>query len=469
VSARVKVPTETEMNYTEELSRFVVDCRMEHLPQGVVETAGRCVLDWIGVTLGAADDPAVAILLDLERSMGGKRQASILGHGTRVTLLQAALVNGMMSHVLDYDDAHSGTRTHPSAPLVPALFAVGEHLGRTGRDLVEAFVAGFEVTLRIGYALGKTYYEKGWHATPVLGRFGAAAGAAKLLGLNAQEVSVALGLAATQAGGLRDVFGTMGKPFHAGTAAAGGLFAALLAGKGFSAPTNLLDPEAGFARVFTSEYNPEAIVKGLGTEYRTMEVNFKPYAACLLVHPVIDGLITLRREHGLDPDSIEEIHVRVAPLNIKVTGDPEPKNGFQARFSLPMAAALAVIYGRATESLFTDATVNDNRIKAVMGKVKPFPDDSLAETETVVKVVMKDGRDYSSHVVSPKGDPDNPMTFEEIAEKTRDLAEKVLSGRAIDRVIRLAGDLERLDNVATLVRACCPGPRSGGTGRVMTK
>jgi 2-methylcitrate dehydratase PrpD len=447
------------VTYTEELSRFIKGARIEDFPSDVIEVAHKCVLDWIGVTLGAVGDPAVALLKDTMLEMGGNEQASVLGYGSRVTMANAALVNGMMAHTLDYDDAHSGVRTHPSAPLVPAILAVGEYIGCSGRDLVEAFVVGCEVTLRVGYALGKNYYEKGWHATSILGRFGAAAGASRLFGLTADQVSMALGLAATQAGGLRDAFGTMTKPFHSGRAAMDGLLSALLARRGFTAPVNILDPGSGFARLFSPDYEPDRLLRGLGTDFETLGVNFKPYAACLLVHPVIDGLIMLRDQNGLDPGAIDEINLSIAPLNLQVTDNAAPIDGLHAKFSLQMAAALALTYGRATESLFTDKMVHDPRIIALMGKVKAVADDALSETEAVINLVLQDGQEYSIHIEAPKGDPRNPLTFEDIAKKARDLAATVISDRVFDEVMDLTDHLEELDTIVTLVHLCCPDRR----------
>jgi len=244
------------MGLTEGLARFVSECGSDGLPQDAVEAVKRCFFDWIGVTLAGAGDPAVKILLGVIQGLGGRKQATILSYGVKTSMLQAALVNGTMAHALDYDDAHSVVRTHPSAPLVPALLALAEHRRLPGRDLVAAFVAGYETTIRMGYALGKEYYERGWHATGVLGRLGAAAGAARLLRLDPGQTAAALGLAATQAGGVRDVFGTMGKPFHSGKAAMDGLMAALLAKDGFTVPEDMLGEGSGFAAVFSSEYNP---------------------------------------------------------------------------------------------------------------------------------------------------------------------------------------------------------------------
>jgi 2-methylcitrate dehydratase PrpD len=442
------------VNYTKELSRFIVELRIERLPQDVIEAAKKSLLDWIGVTLGGSKDTVIQILMDVLNEIDGKGQSSIIGHNSRTTMLNAALINGTMSHILDYDDAHSVVRTHPSAPLVPALLVVAEHRALSGRELITALIAGLEATIRIGYALGKGYYEKGWHATSVLGRLGAAAGVAKLLNLNMGQTSVALGLAATQAGGVRDVFGTMGKPFHAGKAAMDGLLAALLAKRDFSGPSDLLNPEAGFSHVFSDEYDPTFIVNGLGVEYKTLENTFKPYAACLLAHPVIDGLITLKKEHNVEPDTIKEINIWVASLNLKVAGNPEPENGTQAKFSIHAAAALASIYGQATNSMFSNEIINDPRLRALMSKVKPLVDDTLAETEAELTVVLDNGKHHSIHVVTPKGDPRNPLTFDDIAEKMRDLAQGVLSRDATDQIVGLTEDLENLDNVARLLNLC---------------
>ena len=450
------------MSYTETLSRFIVNCRFEDFPAPVLDTVRKCVLDWIGVTVGAVGDPGVLLLKKTIEEMGGRPQASVVGYGTRTTMAGAALMNGAMAHALDYDDAHSGVRTHPSAPLAAAIFPVAESLGISGRDFMTAFAAGCEAMLRVGYALGKAYYERGWHSTSILGRLGSAAGVSRLLGLDAQKTSVALGLAATQAGGLRDTFGTMAKPFHSGKAAMDGLLAAVLAKKGFTAPLNILDPDAGFARVFSNEYEAERIVAGLGKDFCTTEINFKPYAACLLVHPVIDALIALRQRSELDPNSVREILASVAPLNVQTAGNPAPKDGSQAKFSLHMAAAVALIHGRATERFFTDQMANDAQIKATMAKVRLFADGALSETEAFVKVLLEGGREDSVHVAAPKGDPRNPMTFEEVAEKARDLASEILNGGALDRIVNLVKDLEKLNDVSELVRLCCTGKQQVG-------
>jgi 2-methylcitrate dehydratase PrpD len=444
------------VNYTEKLSRFIVRLSFEELPSHVVDLAKKSLLDWIGVTLGAANAPAVQILMDVLELKGTERQSSIVGRNVKTTMMYAALINGTMSHVLDYDDAHSVVRTHPSAPLVPALLSVAEHRALSGRQLITALVAGLEATIRIGYALGRGYYEKGWHATSVLGKIGTAAGVAGLLDLTIEQTSLALGIAATQAGGVRDVFGTMCKSFHAGKASMDGLLSVLLARKGFSGPLTLLNPDAGFARVFSDEYDPTFIVDSLGVEYRALENSFKPYAACLLTHPVIDGLINLKTEYGLEAGLIREIEVCVNPLNIEVAGNPEPKDGTEAKFSIQAATALVTIYGQATNSAFSDEKVNDQSVRALMSRVKPIADGTLAETEAKLTVRLTNGKEHTIHITVPKGGPDNPLTFEDIANKTLDLAPGTLSRKAIDRVIEVTKHLEDLPNVAEFMDLCRP-------------
>lgn len=447
------------VEYTKALSAFILDRSINNLPVDVADVTRRCILDWIGVTLGAVGQPSVEILKGAIGGEGASSDASIVGYGTRTTVMNAALINGTMAHALDYDDAHSGVRTHPSAPLVAAILPVAERAEKPGLDLMAAFVVGCEVTLRMGYALGRAYYERGWHSTAILGRFGAAAAVSRLLGLDAEQTSIALGLAATQAGGLRDSFGTMAKPFHSGKAAADGVLAAMLAQKGFTGPTDILEPTAGFGRVFTQEYAPEKLLTDLGTRFATTEVNFKPYAACLLVHPLIDALIGIKDSHGLDPASIKEVRASVAPFNIQVTDNPAPRNGLEGKFSLQMAGALALAYGRATERFFTDDTVRQPQLKALMAKIRVIPDPTLSETEAHVTATIQDGREVAIHVTTPKGDPKNPFTFDEIAEKARDLGGAVLSENALDRMVEIVRSLEDLDNSAELVRLCCGGAR----------
>jgi 2-methylcitrate dehydratase PrpD len=443
------------MNLTETLSKFVVQLQMEDFPEEVIETSKKCFLDWIGVTIGGMKDPSVGILVDLITEMGGRKQATVLGYGIKTSILNAALINGIMSHVLDYDDAHSESRSHPSSPLIPALLSMAEYKKTRGRDLITAFVVGFEVGTRIGLALGKTYYEMGWHATSILGRFGSAAGVGKLLQLNEKQLARAIGLAATQAGGLRRVFGTMGKPFHAGKASMDGMLSALLASRGFSAPEDILDGKSNFLEIFSGGYDPNRITQGLGREYQVLKDSFKPYAACLLIHPAIDGLIWMREQGGFELDSVDQIDLEVSPLCMTVTDNPDPKNGLDGKFSIYFCAALALAEGKVQESQFTREKLKDHRIRDFMRKTKALGVDSLKETEAHVVVKLKNKAQLNKRVLAPKGDPRNPMSFDEIADKFRDLTEDLLSDRQMDQLLHLVQNLERIEDPSTLLKLCC--------------
>jgi 2-methylcitrate dehydratase PrpD len=443
-----------DKNITESLAQFVVDSRMEDFPTEVIEASKKCFLDWIGVAFGGMKDPSIRMMIDFIKEIGGKRQASVLGYAMKTNVLNAALINGTMSHVLDYDDAHSGTRSHPSAPLIPALLSVAEWRRQSGSELITAFVAGFEVSTRIGLILGKSYYESGWHATSILGRFGSAAGTGKLLSLNERQLATAFGLAATQAGGLRRVFGTMGKPFHAGKAAMDGMFSAFLSQKGFTAPEDVLDGKLGFLDMFSRQAESARTVEGLGKDWQVLKDSFKPYAACLLIHPVMDGLIWIKNQYQIYPHLIEEVYLEVAPLCLSVTDNASPKDGLEGKFSLYFCAAIALLHGQGKNSLFTDEAVQDPSVKDLMEKIKASSNPSLEETEANVKVKLKNGTEFPHEVFFPKGDPRNPLTFDEIKEKFRDMVQPVLSKKRTDQIIEVIQGLESLEDINKLLKLC---------------
>ena len=442
------------MGATTTLADFVTRSRMEEFPPDVIEMGKKCLLDWLGVTLGGGKEPASQLVIQFVRQMGGEGQASILGLGVKTNVVNAALANGTMAHALDYDDAHSMVRSHVSAPLIAALLPMAEYKRMTGRAFITALINGFEASTRIGSALGREYYEAGWHGTAIIGRLGAAAGVGALLGLTRDQMCHAFGLAATQAGGLRDVFGTMAKPFHAGKAAADGVLAAMLAQIGFTGPTDVLDKGSGFSKLFSSTYRDGPITAGLGETYDILKNSFKPYAACLLVHPVIEALIQLAIGHAFDAEEVEEIMAEVAPLALSAAGNPAPADGLQGKFSLHYTAALAVIFGQAGNSLFRDEVVHDPRVRRVMEKVRVSANSGFTEAEANVSIRLKDGRAYELRVTSPKGDPGNPLTFVEIEDKFTDLVKDTLPGEGTGLIIRTVRHLEDAPDMSALVGLC---------------
>jgi 2-methylcitrate dehydratase PrpD len=442
------------MKVTERLARYVLETSYPSFPKEVVHQGKRCFLDLLGVALGGAKQPLSKILLKMVKDFGGQPQATILGHGLKTNVMNAALVNGAMAHALDYDDTHSGSLGHPSAPLIPAVLAVAEWKGLSGKSALEAFILGFEVETRIGLGMGMKHYDRGWHATSTFGRFGAAVAAGKLLGLSLEEMKIALGLAGTQAAGLRLVFGTMTKPFHPGKCAFDGVLSAILAQRGFTCAPNIIEGKKGYWEVLGDDSNLEPMVKDLGKKYEVLKNTFKPYAACLLTHPTIDAILEMRNKYNLKPEDVEAISCDVGKFCLDSAGQVEPKTGLSGKFSTYYCAALALAEGEAGENMFTDKKVQDPQMVALRKKVKAKVVPGYKDTEAKVTITAKGGKKYSAYVDTPKGDPRNPPTDEELENKFRSLAPSVLPQPRVDRLVETIWSLEKLGNVRQLIRLC---------------
>ncbi len=442
------------MKVTETLARYALEASYQSFPKEVVHQAKRCFLDLIGVALGGANQPLAKILLKTVQGFGGNSQATVWGHGVKTSVAQAALVNGAMAHALDYDDTHVRAMGHPSAPLIPALLAVGEWKGASGKAALEAFIAGFEVETRIGEGMGVRHYNRGWHATATFGRFGAAVAAGKILGLDLEQMKQAMGLAGTQAAGLRLVFGTMTKPFHPGKSAFDGVLSAVLAQRGFTCAPNIIEGKKGYLEALGDDSRLEPMVKDLGKKYEVLNNTFKPYAACLFTHPTIDALIQMRNKYRLRPEEVEEISCDVARFCLDAAGQAEPKTALAGKFSVYYCAALALAEGVAGEDMFTDRKVLDPQMVALRKKVKARGVPGYKDTEAKVTVTTKEGKTYSIYVDIPKGDPRNPPTDKEMEEKFRSLTAGVFAQPKMDRLVKTIWNLEKLGNIRQLIRLC---------------
>jgi len=442
------------MQVTEKLARFAVETSYRSFPKLVVHQAKRCFLDLLGVALGGSRQPLTNILVKVAKDFGGRPQATVLGHGFKTSIMNAAFINGAMAHALDYDDTHVGSIGHPSAPVIPAVLAVAEWKGLSGKSALEAFILGFEVETRIGVGMGPKHYERGWHATSTFGRFGAAVAAGKLLGLSLEEMKQAMGLAGTQAGGLRLVFGTMTKPFHPGKSAFDGVLSAILAQRGFTCAPNILEGKKGFVEALGEDSKLEPMVENLGRKYEVLNNTFKPHAACLLTHPTIDAIIDLRSKYNLQPEDVEEIQCDVAHFCLDSAGQVEPKTGLAGKFSTYYCAALALAEGAAGEDMFTDRKVLDPKMVALRKKVKARINPEFKDTEARVTITTRDDKKYSAYVDRPKGDPRNPPTDQELENKFRSLAAFVLPKRRIDSLVKIIWNLEKVDNIRQVIRLC---------------
>jgi len=438
---------------TELLAESVRAIRFTALPPEVIFLARQCFLDWLGVALGGANEPLTRILRDEALEAGGKPQATLVGTGQRVTAQQAALVNGAASHALDFDDVHMMMSGHPSVPVFPALLALAEQRGATGRDFIAAFVAGFEMECRVGALVMPGHYQAGWHATGTLGTFGAAAACAHLMGLDTGEWRNAMGIAGAQAAGLKSMFGTMCKPFHAGKAAANGLMAATLAGRGFTSNPEVLETPQGFGATQTTTPAPSRALRGLGEEYAIRGVLFKYHAACYGTHETIEGVLRLREQHGIRPEQVEAIHLRVPPGHLNMCNIPEPATALEGKFSLRFTAALALAGEGTGDAAFTDAAVCNPDLVAVRDRVtvEPRGDDEGAPLAagTDVGIRLKDGRELHERVNLDVPATDLDQQWRRLAAKFRGLAAPVIG---VDRAERLLAAVEKLEETASMAK-----------------
>jgi len=443
------------MEVTKTLARYLVNSRWADIPERVRHEASRAVLNWLGCAVGSCRHETVECALAAVRPFCGPPQAAVLGRGERVDILHAALINGISSHVLDFDDTHARA-IHPSAPVLPALFAFAEWRTVSGADFVHAFVLGVEAEERVGLSVFPEHYRAGWHITGTAGVFGSAAAAGRLLALDERQMAWALGIAATQSAGLQEMFGSMCKSLHPGRAAQNGLTAALLAAKHFTSSERAIEAPRGFARVMSTKFDPEVITAGLGERFELLSNMYKPYACGLVVHAAIDGCIELVREHRLTPDAIEAVELMVSPLVLELTGNTAPQTGLEGKFSVYHAVSAAIIHGVAGEAQFSEACVRDPRVVAVRNRVSARVDPAIGRTEARVTIRTRDGRAFNRHVEHALGTLARPLSDADLEAKFRALTSDVLPEGQVEEVIKLCWQLPALRDAGVLGRAAVP-------------
>ena len=363
------------------------------LPDEIRALARQCVLDYVACTLAGASEPLTTMLLAEMTEQGGASQAAVIGHATRLPAASAALVNGASAHALDFDDVNLAMPGHPSVAILPALLALAEVHGSSGAEVIAAFVAGYELQCRIGKTISPGHYDVlGFHATATVGSFGAAAACTHLLGLDADQAATALGIAATQAAGLKSMFGTMCKPLHAGKAAYNGLLAAKLAARGFTSRTDVLECAQGFARTHSPDFNPERAFADAPGGYYIRNNLFKYHAACYLTHAPIETARALRAQHGITPDKVARIHLRLDEACDRVCNIAAPTTGLEAKFSLRLTTAMALA-GVDTGGLtnYSEATAADPTLIALRDKIELTFIPGAGTTKAVLTLDLTDG------------------------------------------------------------------------------
>lgn len=435
---------------------------LEHatLPGEVRLIAKTCILDWLGVTLAGSREPLSEILIEEVTSSGGDARSTIIGHRTKVSSLLATLVNGSASHALDFDDTHLLMMGHPSAPVLPALMALGEERRSQGSSLLAAFVSGVETECRLGALLGGGHYAAGWHSTATLGTFGAAAACAHLLGLDEEQWLHAFGLAGTQAAGLKSVFGTMSKPFHAGKASMNGLLAARLASRGFTSNTEILETHLGFAATHAGRPTMDGIDR-YKDRYLILDTVFKYHAACYLTHSSIESALRIKEENKFDAGSVERVEVIVPQGHLDVCNIHDPVTGLEGKFSLRATVAMALLGIDTTDTrVYTDERMRDRELVAVRDRVGVTPSGEVAGTESKVSVVLKDATTLTAAVDTGQPERDLELQWERLTSKFMGLAAPIVGDeRAWELHARVRG-FEEMEDAGELLELCRPAEES---------
>jgi 2-methylcitrate dehydratase PrpD len=434
--------------------------KLDQCPAEALETARWAILDTVGVTLAGAATATTATIWQAVRPSVGTGKALLFGGRRHVDALNAAIVNGTASHALDFDDCSNTLGGHPSAPILPALWALAETRGASGADLLVAYVTGFEVQSAIARAVNFDHYEKGWHPTATLGTFGSAAACGRLLGLDREQMVTALALAASMASGIKANFGTMTKPFHVGHCSRNGLFAASLAAEGMTANPEALEHPQGFFAVFDGmdRVHPARMLEHWGEPLDLVEpgIAFKRHPCCGSTHPAIDALLQLRAEHELCADAVASVESWTHPRRFRHTNRPDPRSGLDGKFSIQYVLARALMHGLVSLDHFTEEAVRDPAARTVMARIHSAADpaarmDSDEHFYARVRVVTQTNKTYEAFVDRPLGrDRNHPLPEGTLETKFHDCAGQVITADAAKAIVERILAIEEVGDVRSL-------------------
>ncbi|MCD6274376.1 MAG: MmgE/PrpD family protein [Deltaproteobacteria bacterium] len=440
---------EKSIDLTREIAHFIVNTDAADIPQPDMEHAKVALMDWIAVTLVGKEDPLVAKLVNYADLLGGKEQATVIGYGLKKNIIETALINGAASHALDFDDTLEIIIGHPTVTLYPALVALAEWKGFSGKELLAAYLIGLKTAALIGHCGGMDHYMHGWHGTSTIGHFASAAGCSKLLGLDEQQTVYALGIAGTQASGLKSAFGTMCKPFHAGKASQAGLMSALLAADGFTSTDNILEVDFGFLKVLNGKLNKNA-AEVLNAPWEAADLAQKYHASCHATHSPIEGTLAILEEEGLSIDDIKSIKLHVSELALGAAGKTDPQTGLAGKFSIPYCVANALLRSDTGTKAFTDEKVNDPQVKEFMKKISLARNDDFVLVEAIIDLETTTGKMYTRELDVMKDIPGLETKREKITAKFLDLSDAYLGNEKAEKMVAAINNLDQMENVQQL-------------------
>jgi 2-methylcitrate dehydratase PrpD len=457
---------------TTRVADFVVNTQLSDIPLETIELGKKSILDGLGLALSGSKAETAGLVQQYVKGLGcGSGGASVLGFDIKMPARFAALANGIGIHVDDFDDTQLasakdrvyGLLVHPTVCVLPAALATAEVSGKNGKELLAAYQVGVEVECKIAEAISPRHYEDGFHSTGTCGVFGSTSACARLKGLDAVHTARAFAIAASQAAGLRENFGTMMKPFQAGHATESGVVAADFAALGWTGAEQILEAERGFFHAYGGTYDPTVIIERLGNPWTFQDpgVSIKPFPSGSLTHPGMTELQRLIRVNSIRAADVVQVEVGTNHNMLNTLIHHRPTKGLQAKFSMEFCMAILLIDGKADQTKFTDAVVNRSDIQEMMSRVR-FYTDAEAEKAgydkmtTILRITLKDGRVIAGRADFGKGSPANPMTYDEVAEKFLGCAAFAdWPGSKANQVIEMVRKLENIADVRTLTALCC--------------
>jgi len=444
---------------TEAIAQFVARTSFEDLPPAVVSQSKKCLMDFIGLSLAGSREKDIRILAEVVRTLGGREQATVIGFPFKTSAPNAAFVNAAMGHALQLDDGDRLTEAHLGIEIIPSALSVGEIQQCDGKDLLKSIVLGYEVAMRVGYAVSPHHRKRGFSPNGTLGVFGAAAAASSILRLDVDKVQDALGSAGTQAAGLEQfcIDGSASQFLNPSHAAQCGVTSALLAREGFSGSRQILEGACGFCKAFADQYDLDEITSDLGEEFQITKAYFKPYPTCRIFHPQIDALLHITKGNSIRPEEVKEVVVKAHAKDIEMMCNPPPETVAAARLNMPYCLACALVDGEVALDQFTEERIGNRVIIEMMSRISFVPADQELDSfapplcGAIVTVTTHSGKTFEHAVSHPLGEPENPLGDKELAQRFRSLAlsnigdEKKVSN-ILDTILRL----DQLDKVSDL-------------------
>jgi 2-methylcitrate dehydratase PrpD len=445
---------------TDTIAQFICHTQWEDIPQETIEMSKLHILDTMGVLFAGCREKIAAIVKEYIKSLGCRQECTLITQGIKTSAQYAAFGNGIIAHVLDFDDYEIISKAHPSATVLPAVLALGEKLQASGKECLGAYLLGVEVVSKIGRWISPGHYNKGWHSTATLGTLGAASASSKLLKLDPEKTRMAIGIAASMSSGLRGNFGTMTKALHAGHAAKNGVEAATLASLGFTASKNILEQDLGFCNIFAeNNFDLQKMASDLGSSFSIISPGFgkKPYPSCASTHSFLDGILHLINKFDIKVEDVDSVECGIPYLYQKILIHSNPQTGLEGKFSLEFCVALALQERTVNISQFADSKVNEPKIRELIKRIRRviIEKDGGKGTQSpgaVVTVHMKDGKSYSHKAEERKGSPANPLARHEIINKFIDCAELNYTKDRIDQILKVVMNIEKVYDIGELIK-----------------